>query len=39
MRSVTNVGICRMLRRVLETYKDGFDFNTVRRALYESARF
>ena len=28
-----------MLRRVLETYNDGFDPNKARRALYESARF
>ncbi len=28
-----------MLRRVLETYNDGFEPNKARRALYESVRF
>lgn len=38
-RSVTNIGICLTLRRVLEIYSDGFDRRSVRRALNELVRF
>src|SRR5277367_30012 len=36
--SLTEVSICRTLRRVLEMNKDGFDFKSVRRALDELVR-
>ena len=35
---MTNVGICRTLRRVLEMNRDGFDFRRARRALNELVR-
>lgn len=35
---MTNVGICRTLRRVLEMKRDGFDLRRARRALNELVR-
>lgn len=35
---MTNNGICRTLRRVLEMNKDGFDLRRARRALNELVR-
>ena len=35
---MTNVGICRTLRRVLEMNREGFDFRRARRALNELVR-
>ena len=36
MRSVTNVGIWRTLRRDFEMKSEGFDFSSARRALNEA---
>jgi hypothetical protein len=35
---VTNIGICRTLRRVLEMNRDGFDLRRARRALNKLVR-
>ena len=35
---MTNIGICRTLRRVLEMNSDGFDLRRARRALNELVR-